>query len=866
MLPAADPLALGRSCVLSVAILALTACASTDAPPDAVAGGEAGVGGGGADDREAPDGPDGPDAPDGPEDQDDEPGRAGDGPAGGGEVAPDPGDPGDIDGGDAPDPSATGEACSECSVDGDCMPGSTCVTLDGGSYCLGACDASSCDGGYTCRRTGDDDDQRCVPRFGGCCFTGGKPGPGAAEQCNGLDDDCDGETDESFPELGAACDGPGDSDVCLDGAVVCSPNGRGVSCADEEDLDHVEICDGLDNDCNGRVDDGFEVGARCTFGEGVCETQGQLVCSEDGSGVVCDARADEDPNTCVTDGSCMAAGTRHPERCAVCAPAFDRFDWTDSCRVQVTGDSHDELVAGRREAGGADLHITADGRIAPIHMLDMNRDGWSDLFFNNHEWDGTFEIDSYLYWGGLEGFDEDRRRDLPGAGSYGHVVADVNMDGWPDLVTTNHRTDDGFEAYLEVWWGGAGGYVPEHRARLPTMGGAGVSVADMDRDGHLDIIVSNYTDGVGYDVDSYIYWGAPLGFHPAIRAALPTFGSRSHRVADLNRDGRLDVVFANEQAGGMFEARSMIYYGGEAPRSDFRPVAVRTLGAADVEVADLNGDRWPDLVFANHRDDDGFRIDSFVYLGGPDGFADEPDEALATRGAASVSIADLNRDGWLDLFFANFFDDDDNSVDSRIYWGDGGTYDEDDDRNLRTRGASGSLLLDADHDGDWDIVVPQLFNDPDPQDETYLFIGRDDDFSERRKENLPTLGAAFGVGRDPVGATGDRERSYRFVSGIWDCGASSFAGRLSWLGETPEHTALRLRVRSAATREAIEDAPWIGPDGVEDGWFEQSPAAMPPELDGGRFWQVLVQFDRDRPVWGPVLDSLTLAVAPVDAP
>ncbi|TNF38393.1 MAG: hypothetical protein EP329_00560 [Deltaproteobacteria bacterium] len=52
-----------------------------------------------------------------------------------------------------------------------------------------------------------------------------------------------------------------------------------------------EVCDGADNDCNGTADDGFDVGDYCTTGVGACARAGVKVCAADGAGTTCDAVA-----------------------------------------------------------------------------------------------------------------------------------------------------------------------------------------------------------------------------------------------------------------------------------------------------------------------------------------------------------------------------------------------------------------------------------------------------------------------------------------------------------------------------------------------------------------------------------------------
>jgi len=82
--------------------------------------------------------------------------------------------------------------------------------------------------------------------------------PGAPEICDGKDNDCNPATADGSEEVwvGDACDGP-DSDLCLEGTYSCS-GGQQV-CSDNTG-DNIEICDGLDNDCNGATADGSDEG------------------------------------------------------------------------------------------------------------------------------------------------------------------------------------------------------------------------------------------------------------------------------------------------------------------------------------------------------------------------------------------------------------------------------------------------------------------------------------------------------------------------------------------------------------------------------------------------------------------------------
>jgi hypothetical protein len=204
--------------------------------------------------------------------------------------------PGDADADGAPDardncPTVTNGDQADRDQDGvgdlcdDCPENPDPVQADGDGDTLGdACDVCP-DAPLVAENHTDRDGDGQPVCAGDCDDTNGRRKDGGVELCDGIDNDCDLETDEGFEGLGDVCSA-GQGLCRVEGSVSCLPDGT-VGCDARAGAAGAEVCNLLDDDCDGSVDEdlagccvegateacGSDVGA-CAPGERTCSTGG----------------------------------------------------------------------------------------------------------------------------------------------------------------------------------------------------------------------------------------------------------------------------------------------------------------------------------------------------------------------------------------------------------------------------------------------------------------------------------------------------------------------------------------------------------------------------------------------------------------
>ena len=470
---------------------------------------------------------------------------------------------------------------------------------------------------------------------------------------------------------------------------------------------------------------------------------------------------------------------------------------------------------------------------------DLDGDGRPEVVFNStmmgpsQFWE---DFPMYVYFGGKEAdYGPHRRLELPtGGGSNAYVIADFDLDGHPDLAIT---TQEG----LRVFPSGPKGPCADRYVDLPTTGGHVMQahVADFNRDGYLDLLASVQT----YDEkpesmanSSVIFYGSKEGFSAERSESLPTFTYGQAHLADVDRDGYLDVIFGDKRG------YVRIFLGGPDGYDPERvlKIPLENLQTGSFNAADLNGDGWLDLIVGiqshYHRRDESV----YVLYGGPEGY--DLNNAQCYRGGYSpgkVHVADYDQDGNLDLLVPAYSSQVTRVLPAQLFRGDGKRIDFEHPWDIPAESACGFLAMDLNRNGYTDLFMLCHRDDLGHQVDSLIFWNGPDGFSTDHPTRLPGMDP-HRMTRDPGNAY-TREPTESYVSPAFDL-KNLQPKRIHWEAEVPETTALKFQLRWAAEEGQLEEAPWEGPGG-EGSTYEKSGGEIRRTSESRRWLQYRAEFE-----------------------
>jgi hypothetical protein len=231
--------------------------------------------------------------------------------------------------------------------------------------------------------------------------------------------------------------------------------------------------------------------------------------------------------------------------------------------------------------------------------------------------------------------------------AYSAAVADVNGDGKPDVLIANQCASSSScgNGVLGVLLGNGDGTF-RSAVTYGTGGQYAVSlaVADVNKDGKPDVIVGNYYTASG---NSNGRVGVLLGngdgtFQPATTYSSGGIGDNSVTVADVNGDGKLDLIAGNQCGSTCSNGVIDVLLGNgdgtfQSPIASITPI-INSDYFEPVVLADFDGDGKLDLASA---------VSNFLMLGNGDGTFQAP--LLLGAGGVGIAVGDFNRDGKPDL-------------------------------------------------------------------------------------------------------------------------------------------------------------------------------------------------------------------------
>ncbi len=378
-----------------------------------------------------------------------------------------------------------------------------------------------------------------------------------------------------------------------------------------------------------------------------------------------------------------------PNEMAACAMVFGDYNNDGNLDIfYVGGQQADRMFVGllKNTGNGNFEEVTLSDDFIALQMasaawMDYNNDGNLDLIVVGTP-DGTT---TYTYvmknLGAAEdyAFEEDLDNYLPGVyGETGdnptqHMIApvDYDNDGWTDLVINGNAGGkwDGEHGRMTALFKNVEGVFQfvDDKATIGAevfaqVNGGGVTIADLNNDGYMDILLSGYDDNAPKPDESlgngasYVYMNNGNGGYTKMDMKFAAAENQGLLFAiDANNDGWLDIVEMGRDLNNGWANSANLYLNDKTGKFTQAENPGIVGGQTVVGMGDMNNDGFMDFAHT------GWPTQSIAYGNGDGTFTEVVMnettglQQLAARGGAT-SVVDLNGDNTLDIQVSGYSD------------------------------------------------------------------------------------------------------------------------------------------------------------------------------------------------------------------
>ncbi len=314
-----------------------------------------------------------------------------------------------------------------------------------------------------------------------------------------------------------------------------------------------------------------------------------------------------------------------------------------------------QTIPGATPAFGAQQTFATQSLPTATAAADVNGDGRVDAIVANQGSDTlSVLLNQTLPGASLSNFATQATFSVASGSPRSLAAVDVNGDGRPDLVSTNEVSDT-LSVMLNVITPGATSAVNGFNTVNFNTGSSprAVTIADVNGDGLPDIVVANTLSNTVSVLRNQTSPGASTPSFAGQQTFATGIQPLATAVGDVNRDGQLDIVVANNISNTVSVLLNQTTVGSVTFNFSSQATFPTGTNPFAVTLGDVNGDGRPDLLVANSGADTVSLLLNQTSPGASTPSFGSQQLLSVGTGPGSVSTGDVNGDGRADVLVAN---------------------------------------------------------------------------------------------------------------------------------------------------------------------------------------------------------------------